>query len=126
MDATMTIKKRAAILLAASAMMLTTGTSVAMAAIEVDGVNRVGNNQSNRLVGTAESDRLDGRGGNDTLIGRADSDILIGGRGNDFIDARDPSPEGDRVNCGPGRDRVLIDRNTEDIVSSNCEIVRVR
>lgn len=69
---------------------------------------------------------MSGRGGNDTIIGKADSDILLGGAGNDFIDARDPDPESDRVNCGPGRDRVLIERNTKDIVANNCEIVRVR
>jgi hypothetical protein len=59
-------------------------------------------------------------------FGKADLDILIGDKGNDFIGARDPSPEGDRINCGSGRDRVLIDRNIEHMVFSNCEVVRVR
>ena len=62
--------------------------SAAMAAIVVDGINRVGTNGADRLVGTAESDRLAGLGGNDTLIGGEDSDILIGGAGNDLINAR--------------------------------------
>lgn len=118
--------KRMTILLTVMGLMLAMGAGAALAAIgPIDGVVRIGDNGPNRLVGTAESDRLSGRGGNDVLIGRADSDILLGGAGNDRIDARDPGRgESDRINCGPGRDRVLIDPGTEDIVR-NCEIVRV-
>src|SRR5215210_9317575 len=70
----------------------------------------------NRLIGTAENDTLKGRGGADTLIGRGDSDLLVGGGGNDLINARERGrAEGDRVDCGRGRDTVLTDNTTEDI-----------
>ena len=88
-------------------------------------VTKIGTNDPNRLVGTAENDRLDGRGGNDTLIGGDDSDVLIGGTGNDTINARESGKqEDDRVNCGPGRDTVLTDNTTEDVIASNCEVIR--
>ena len=89
-------------------------------------INLTGDNGPDRLVGTAENDTLRGLGGGDTLVGRGDSDRLFGGDGNDFINATDPGrPEGDRVNCGSGFDRVLVDPSTEDIVMGNCERVRV-
>lgn len=130
--------RKIAILLAAMGLMLaiTAGTALA--------VTKIGTNGPNRLVGTAQNDTLRGLGGNDVLIGKgdndrlfggagrdrliggADSDLLVGGPGNDFINARDPGrPEGDRINCGEGFDTVLVDPSTEDIVSNNCERVRV-
>lgn len=117
--------KKAVMLLAVMGLMLAMLASAAMAAIVVDGINRVGTNGVDRLVGTAESDRLAGLGGNDTLIGGEDSDILLGGNGNDLINARERGEaEGDQVNCGPGQDTVLTDRTTEDIIASNCEVKR--
>jgi Ca2+-binding RTX toxin-like protein len=111
--------RRAIILLAMVGLMLTLFAGTALAIV------RVGDNGPNRLVGTAENDTLRGLGGKDTLVGRGDSDRLFGGRGNDFINARDPRPEGDRVDCGRGFDRVVVDPSTEDIVTGNCERVRV-
>jgi hypothetical protein len=49
-----------------------------------------------------------------------ESGLLIG-----IIDARDPMPEGDRVDCGAGFDRVLVDPSTEDVVAGDCEMVTV-
>lgn len=112
--------RRIVILCMVAALMLALGAGVALA------VTKTGTNGPDRLVGTAENDTLRGLGGNDVLIGRADSDRLFGGAGNDRINATDPGrPEGDLVNCGPGRDVALIDPSTEDVVSRNCEVVRV-
>ncbi len=109
------------------AMLLTVmGIMLAMAAGAALAINLVGDSGRDVLRGTAENDVLRGRGGNDHLIGRGDSDRLFGNAGNDVINARDPGrPESDRVNCGPGRDRALIDPSTEDVVARNCETVRV-
>ena len=88
-------------------------------------VVRIGDAGPNRLVGTAENDTLKGRGGADTIIGRGDSDLLVGGRGNDQINARERGrAEDDRVDCGRGRDTVLTDNTTEDIISDNCEVIK--
>jgi Ca2+-binding RTX toxin-like protein len=77
------------------------------------------------LVGTAENDTLKGKGGADTLVGRGDSDLLVGGKGRDLINARERGrAEDDRVDCGPGRDRVLPDDTTEDTIARNCEVIK--
>jgi hypothetical protein len=34
--------------------------------------------------------------------------------------------EGDRVDCGQGRDTVLTDNTTEDVIANNCEGSQVR
>jgi hypothetical protein len=112
--------RRVALLLTVMSLLLAMFAGVALARVIV------GTNGPDRLVGTAENDTIRGRGGNDTIIGRGDSDRLFGGRGNDFIDARDPRPEGDFVDCGPGFDRVWVDPSTEDVVARNCERVVVR
>ena len=88
-------------------------------------VTRIGDSGRDRLVGTAENDRLDGRGGPDVIVGRGDSDVLIGGAGNDLINGREAGEQdGDRINCGPGRDTVLTDDSTEDVIAANCEVIR--
>jgi Ca2+-binding RTX toxin-like protein len=102
------------------------GLMVALFAATALAATKVGTSGPDRLVGTAENDTLRGLGGGDTPIGKGDSDRLFGGAGNDFIDARDPGrPEGDRVDCGAGFDRVVVDPSTEDIVASDRERVRV-
>jgi Ca2+-binding RTX toxin-like protein len=112
--------KRGAVLLTAVGLMITVFAGAALA------LNLTGDGGPDRLVGTAENDTLRGLGGRDTLIGNADSDLLVGGAGNDFINAVEPGrPDGDRINCGPGFDRVLVDPSTEDIVMGNCERVVV-
>ena len=109
--------RRMAILIAVMGLTVMAFAGMAFAA------TRIGDAGPNRLVGTAENDTLKGRGGADTLIGRGDSDLLVGGRGNDLINARERGrAEGDRVNCGQGRDTVLTDNTTEDILANNCEV----
>ena len=69
-----------------------------------------GTAKGDRLFGRAGNDRLfGGRGatGDDLLVGGAGRDVARGGRGNDRIRMRDG--ERDRVTCGRGRDRAVLD-----------------
>jgi Ca2+-binding RTX toxin-like protein len=110
--------RRMAVLIAVMGLTVMAFAGMAFAA------TKIGDAGPNRLVGTAENDTLKGRGGADTLIGKGDSDVLLGGGGNDRINARERGrAEEDRVNCGRGRDTVLTDNTTEDVIS-NCEVVR--
>jgi Ca2+-binding RTX toxin-like protein len=72
------------------------------------------------LVGGAGDDKLDGGPGNDMLTGGAGADLLLGGPGSDTIYAADG--ERDIVDCGPGRDRAVVD--SVDKVT-NCEVVQI-
>ena len=111
--------RRMAILIAVMGLTVMAFAGMAFAA------TRIGDAGPNRLVGTAENDTLKGRGGADTLIGRGDSDLLVGGRGRDMINARERGrAEEDRIDCGPGRDKVLTDNTTEDTIARNCEVIR--
>jgi Ca2+-binding RTX toxin-like protein len=110
---------RTGVLIAVMGLMVMVFAGMAFAA------TKIGDAGPNRLVGTAENDTLKGLGGADTLIGRGDSDLLVGGGGNDRINARESGrAEGDRVDCGQGRDTVLTDNITEDVIANNCEVVK--
>jgi RTX calcium-binding nonapeptide repeat (4 copies) len=67
-------------------------------------------------------DRVKGGDGDDKLIGKGQRDRLKGGDGSDVIKARGGGR--DKVNCGKGKDRAVVDR--KDRVSKSCEKVRVR
>ena len=111
--------KRMAVLIAVMGLMVVVFAGAAFA------VTKIGDAGHNRLVGTAENDTLKGLGGPDTLIGKGDSDLLVGGRGNDRINARERGrAEDDHVDCGRGRDTVLTDNTTEDVIERNCEVVK--
>ncbi|MDQ3864362.1 MAG: hypothetical protein M3317_12880 [Actinomycetota bacterium] len=111
--------RRMAALIAVMGLMVMVFAGTALAVV------KVGDAGPNRLVGTAEKDTLKGLGGADTIIGKGDSDLLVGGRGNDRINARERGrAEGDRVDCGRGRDTVLTDNTTEDTILANCEVVK--
>jgi Ca2+-binding RTX toxin-like protein len=111
--------RRMSILIAVMGLMVIAFAGVALAA------TKIGDAGPNRLVGTAENDTLKGKGGADTLVGRGDSDLLVGGKGRDLINARERGrAEDDRVDCGPGRDRVLTDNTTEDTIARNCEVIK--
>ena len=62
---------------------------------------------NDKLRGGRHADQLAGGPGNDLLDGRAGRDGIRGGTGNDFIPTAGAFP--DRVDCGPGRDLVLVD-----------------
>ena len=66
-----------------------------------------GTAKADRLIGRAGHDRLFGGRGHDLLVGGAGRDVARGGRGNDRIRMRDG--ERDRVTCGRGRDRAVLD-----------------
>ena len=106
--------RKVAVLLALMGLMVMALAGVALA------VTKVGDAGPNRLVGTFENDKLRGWGGADELIGRGDSDRFFGGSGKDWINARERGEaEGDRVDCGAGRDTVLTDNTTEDTILAN-------
>ena len=82
------------------------------------------------MGGGAGRDRLKGGGGRDRLRGGNAADRLnggkgknrySGGRGNDRIRAVNGRRE--RVNCGPGNDRAVVDAADRAV---GCETVRRR
>jgi Ca2+-binding RTX toxin-like protein len=104
-----------------------------------------GTAKADKLAGTPGSDRIRGRGGKDRLKGRggddcvagqggadrisggAGADELRGGRGNDRLRGgpgddviRVHRGARDHVNCGPGRDTVVLNRK-RDRAKRNCE-----
>ncbi len=82
---------------------------------------RAGNDTIN---GGPGNDRLFGDGGNDTIsCGGGVRDVSFGGAGDDVIGCRDRGRGRDVIVCGPGHDRVIVDR--ADIVR-NCEVVSRR
>jgi Tol biopolymer transport system component len=73
------------------------------------------------VIGGAGRDYLVGGSGDDVLDARTGRDRIFGGAGDDFIPTAGVTP--DRVDCGPGDDRAIVD--PRDRVR-NCELVRVR
>jgi hypothetical protein len=85
-----------------------------------DGANDLrGTVGNDRLLGFGGNDRLRGAGGRDCLDGGHGNDRLLGGEGDDRIRARDG--ERDFVDCGKGRDIVMVD--AIDVVK-RCETVK--
>jgi hypothetical protein len=66
-----------------------------------------GRGGADNLSGGRGNDRLDGAGGADRLHGGPGRDRLSGGTGRDTLRARDGRR--DRILCGPGRDRAVLD-----------------
>ncbi len=60
------------------------------------------------LIGGAEADSLVGGEANDEIQGNGGADILLGGAGRDRIQANDGEAD-ERIDCGPGNDRVKVD-----------------
>lgn len=79
----------------------------------------VGTAGNDKIYGFAGNDWIRGLGGDDIIVGGPGRDILSGGPGNDLILARDG--QRDRVYCGAGRDRAVVD--ALDWVHKDCEIV---
>jgi RTX calcium-binding nonapeptide repeat (4 copies) len=73
------------------------------------------------LLGGAGDDRIYGGPGNDIITGGSGADHLYGGPGSDTIYAADG--ERDVVDCGPGKDRAVVDAVD---VTVNCEVVVTR
>ncbi len=128
---------RRAILVVATMLALLAVGGVALAAtIE-------GTNGNDRIVGSDGRDQIAGKGGHDTIYGLRARDSLSGGSGNDTIYAGPVNeaaqdavaggygddvirvanrPAGqDVVDCGPGFDRVVVDRR--DVVSGCNRVI---
>jgi len=91
-----------------------------------------GQNGSDGLAGGANNDRIGGGPGRDRLFGNDSNDLLVGnsgrdrywgGPGNDRVRALDGIRE--RVNCGTGFDRALVDRMPRDVTAFCNEVRRV-
>jgi Tol biopolymer transport system component len=67
----------------------------------------VGGSGDDRILGGRHDDLLHGGVGNDLLDGGAGHDRILAGGGNDFIPTA--GRFADRVDCGPGYDRVIVD-----------------
>jgi RTX calcium-binding nonapeptide repeat (4 copies) len=89
------------------------------------GDDRISGSAANSaLVGDAGEDRLHAFAGKDILVGGPGHDQLYGGADDDRIHA-DHDDRDRKINCGPGRDKVFIDREL-DPRPKNCEQVRLR
>ena len=83
------------------------------------------------IRGRAGADRLDGGAANDVIVGGPGDDTILGGAGHDTIRAgvgkdviltwADGTP--DTIDCGPGRDRAVIDASD---TTTRCENVVLR
>lgn len=62
---------------------------------------------------------VSGSAGDDEIYGNPGTELLAGGRGDDFIEAKDGSP--DYVACGPGDDMASTDAS--DRAAADCETV---
>ena len=87
-----------------------------------------GTKKKDKLKGTAGPDRMIGRAGNDRLKGQASADCLIGGGGSDRLKGGPGDDEiaavkggRDKVKCGDGHDRAVVDRRDK---VRNCEQVK--
>ncbi len=97
-----------------------------------------GNRDGDRLLGGRGRDRLSGHSGKDVLFGGPGPDRLFGGAGRDRLSAgagrnrlfggggndriRARNNRVDRIRCGAGNDRAIVDLN--DRVAADCEGVR--
>ena len=125
---TMTLRTNL-LVLTAVAMLLVVGAGTALARdIACGGGECRGTRLADNMAGSAGVDAMFGLAGSDFLADDAGDDTLEGGRGDDNIDARNarsgsgPAFSGiDVVDCGPGFDDVVADR--EDRLT-NCEDVR--
>ena len=79
-----------------------------------------GEGGNDTIFGGAGDDKLYGGPGNDVITGGPGADKIYGGPGSDTIYADDG--ERDVIDCGPGRDRAVVD--SVDVVK-NCEVVKI-
>lgn len=142
----MSLKKRAAIMVAAAGIMLSMGSGMALAA-NIQGGDRtddvlIGTTGNDRMNGLGKDDQLRGLagndilrgekgkdhllgyGGNDELYGSIGSDQYSGGEGKDLIRSARDGGDVDRVKCGTGFDRATVDQY-DVLADDSCEVVRV-
>ena len=89
--------------------------------------NLVGGSGNDAVFGSQGSNNLVGQEGNDYLVDGNESnpnkDTILGGDGTDVIFAWNSPAGTDLVVCGPGYDRVAVDRS--DDVARDCEKVSI-
>jgi Ca2+-binding RTX toxin-like protein len=79
-----------------------------------------GSDANDTLSGSDADNTIDGGAGNDIIDGGGGSDAIYGDVGNDIVTARDGRV--DRIECGPGRDRAIVDRADS---TKDCESVEL-
>ena len=84
------------------------------------GVSLYGAGGDDTIVGGTGSDSLGGGNWNDFLFAGTGADAVDGGGGNDYINVSDHVAGNDTVDCGPGTDRVVRDR---DLTTGNVDVV---
>jgi Ca2+-binding RTX toxin-like protein len=88
-----------------------------------------GNDDMNGLVG---NDNITGTSGDDLIVGSGGADTIEGASGNDAIyqaevsGATDPDGYKDELHCGPGKDKVWINKIDGDTADKSCEIVHTK
>jgi Ca2+-binding RTX toxin-like protein len=80
-----------------------------------------GGKNNDLMAGGADDDHVNGGIGNDLIRLQNGNDRAYGGAGRDFIKAQGKGK--DRVNCGRGKDKTVVDKR--DRVLKNCEKVKV-
>jgi hypothetical protein len=84
----------------------------------------VGSNKRDRLKGSKFKDVIASLKGKDQLKGGKARDFLCAGKSKDKVKAAERKPKRDKVNCGTGNDKAIVD--VKDKVARNCEEVVVR
>ena len=109
----------------------------------------IGTKVRDKLNGTSESDKIKGKAGRDKLNGKGGSDCLNGGAGKDRVKGGPDNDEirggrgkdklrgntgkdliraarggRDRIDCGPGKDKAIIDKRRDR--ARRCEKIRSR
>lgn len=144
----MSLKKRAAVLLTATGIMLSMGSGMALAANFTGGDKTddvlVGTEVGDSIWGLGKDDVLNGLSGQDMLHGGDHRDILLGdewddkliggygndrlngGLGNDSLHAALDGGDRDILTCGKGFDRAFVDQFDLIKDPNSCEKVTVR
>ena len=79
-----------------------------------------GSDGDDKLKGSAGANTIDGGIGGDVIDGGTGRDAIYGQEGDDIITARDGRV--DRIDCGPGKDRAVIDRSDTTVGCENVEV----
>ena len=82
-----------------------------------------GGSGRDRIYAFAGNDLIIGGAGNDRISPGNGSDRVFAGSGDDYIYAPDRFNSREFINCGPGRDIVVVDRDVAPILTG-CEVVR--
>lgn len=86
-----------------------------------------GGSGADSLLGGPGQDALYGEAGRDQLEGNGRHDLIYAGRGNDAVifSFAGQDQGRDYANCGPGRDTVYVEPDSNDEIEPNCERVVV-